>query len=435
MEALYLETGNRLLASWGRQGRDFQHLVAEIDARPVELFEEVSEDSVLHCLQADILDLHNRGRNHDVCNFDTISRALPATSLNPDDVSLQVHVCHSPLREVEVLYDQLLDLFQRYPDLKASEVAVLSPDIETYAPAIRAVFGTAEREQRIPFGIADRPLWAESTVADAFLKLLALPGSRFAVNQVMTLLEAPVIHRRFDLKEADLPLLIGWLRETTVRWGIDGRNRAALELPATAEHTWQAGLERLLLGFALPAEGRSLYADILPFDAIEGEPVRIMGRLQHFARQLFGLNTRLEGEHPVAVWRQRLQQLMDDFIAGPEEQSQEWENLRAALEDLEQNATQAGFERPVPLAVVRAWLERRLADSSGVEGFLSGGVTFCAMLPMRSIPFRIVCLLGLNHDSYPRPQRPLDFDLMVRHPRRGDRSRRQEDRYLFLEAL
>ncbi len=435
VEALYLETGNRLLASWGRQGRDFQHLVADIDAQPVELFEEVLDDSLLHCIQADILDLHNRGRNHDVCNFDTISRALPTKSLDPADVSLQVHVCHSALREVEVLYDQLLDLFQRCPDLKASEVAVLTPDIETYAPAIRAVFGTAEREQRIPFGIADRPLWAESTVAAAFLKLLELPGSRFTVNQVMTLLESPVIHRRFGLNDVDLPLLIGWLRETKVRWGIDARNREALELPPTAEHTWQAGLERLLLGFALPVEGRSLYADILPFDAIEGEPVRIMGRLQYFARQLFGLDARLEGEHPVAVWRQRLQQLLDDFIAVPEEQSQEWENLRAALEALEQNAMQAGFDRPVPLAVVHAWLKRHLADYSGVEAFLSGGVTFCAMLPMRSIPFRVICLLGLNNDTYPRPQRPLDFDLMVRHPRRGDRSRRQEDRYLFLEAL
>ena len=435
VEALYLETGNRLLASWGRQGRDFQHLVAEIDAQPVELFEPVPEDSVLHCLQADILDLHNRGRNHDVCNFDTISHALPATPLNPDDVSLQVHVCHSPLREVEVLYDQLLDLFQRDPALKASEVVVLTPDIEAYAPAVRAVFGTGEHEQRIPFGITDRPLWAESPVADVFLKLLALPGSRFAVNQVMTLLEAPVIHRRFGLNEVDLPLLTGWLRATTVRWGIDADNRAALELPPTAEHTWQAGLKRLLLGFALPVEGRRLYEDILPFDAIEGEQVRIMGHLQHFTRQLFSLNTRLDGEHPIAVWRQRLQQVLDDFIAIAEEHRHEWDTLRAALEELEQNATLAGFDKPAPLAVVRAWLERRLTDYHGVESFLSGGVTFCTMVPMRSIPFRIVCLLGLNHDTYPRPQRPLDFDLMVRHPRRGDRSRRQEDRYLFLEAL
>ena len=434
-EALYLETGNRLLASLGRQGRDFHHLIIDMDPDPEERFEAVPEDKVLHCLQADILDLHNRGRNHDVCTFDTLSRAVPTTPLDSRDRSLQIHICHSALREVEVLYDQLLDLFQQHPDLKASEVVVMTPDIETYAPGIRAVFGTAEREQRIPFSVADRPLRAESPVADAFLRLLELPGSRFAVNQVTALLEAPVIHQHFGLSEADLPAITDWLRQTAIRWGIDEHNRAALELPPTAEHSWKAGLERLLLGFALPAEGRRLYEHILPFDAMEGEQARIMGRLQHFARHLFGLNALLDGEKTVSEWHGVLQTLLDDFLAVGDEHEQERETVRAALDALEQCAGQAAFTRPVPLAVVRTWLTQNLDNYSGVEGFLSGGVTFCAMLPMRSIPFRVVCLIGLNNDSYPRPQRPLDFDLLAQQPRRGDRSRRQEDRYLFLEAL
>ncbi len=434
-EELYLETGNRLLASLGRQGRDFHHLIAAIDAQPEELFEEVPEDTLLHCLQADILDLHNRGSNHAVCRFDQLSQPIPATPLTPGDCSLQIHVCHSPLREVEVLYDQLLDLFQRYPDLQASDVVVMTPDIELYAPAIRAVFATAEYEQRIPFGVADRPLRAASPLAAAFLSLLDMPGSRFSVNRVMTLLEAPVIQQRFGLSEADLPLIADWLRETAIRWGIDGDSRAALELPATAEHTWQAGLQRLLLGFALPAAGCRLYQQVLPFDAIEGESARIMGRLQHFARQLFDLQNLLEGEKTVPQWQRLLQQLLDEFIAATDAHEQERETLRATLDKLGQCVSQSGFAGAVPLAVVRTWLVQNLDDYQGVAGFLSGGVTFCTMTPMRSIPFRVVCLLGLNHDAYPRPQRQLDFDLLARYPRRGDRSRRQEDRYLFLEAL
>lgn len=434
-EELYLETGNRLLASLGRQGRDFHHLIAEIDAHPVELFEDVAEDSLLHCLQADILDLHNRGRNHAVCRFDELSQPIPATPLAADDVSVQIHACHSPLREVEVLHDQLLALFQRYPDLEAGDVVVMTPDIELYAPAIRAVFTTAESERRIPFGVADRPLRAESALAAAFLSLLELPGGRFTVNRVMALLEAPVIQRRFGLCEADLPLIADWLRQTGVRWGIDGASRAALELPPTTEHTWKAGLERLLLGFALPAEGCRLYEQVLPFDAIEGESARIMGRLQHFARQLFELQHVLAGDKTVPAWRQVLQQLLDEFIAAADVHEQERETVRATLAKLEECAAQAGFNGAVPLAVVRAWLTQNLDEREGAEGFLSGGVTFCEMTPMRSIPFRVVCLLGLNHDSYPRPQRQVDFDLLTRYPRRGDRSHRQEDRYLFLEAL
>lgn len=431
--ALYLETGNRLLASLGRQGRDFHHLLAEIDAGVHDLFEEIAEDTLLHCLQMDILELRNRGGNHTHCTRDDYTTDGPATPLQTIDYSLQVHVCHSPLREVEVLYDQLLDLFDRQPSLKASGVVVMTPAIETYAPAIHAVFATAN--PRVPYSIADRNPRAESPVVDAFLRLLELPGSRFDVNQVLALLEIPAVRRRFELTEADLSLISAWLRDTAVRWGIDADSRAALELPMTAEHTWKAGMERLLLGFALPAGERRLYRDVLPYDAMEGENARLMGRLQRFTRRLFALNTRLGGAKTSADWREELTRLLADFIAADETFEPERDAVRGALTELAENATVAGFTDAVPLEVIRAWLKRKLNASSGVDGFLSGGVTFCAMVPMRSIPFQVVCLIGLSDGVYPRPQQPVDFDLMAKHPQRGDRSRRLDDRYLFLEAI
>jgi exodeoxyribonuclease V gamma subunit len=344
-----------------------------------------------------------------------------------------VHVCHGATREVEVLHDQLLALFEAYPDLKASDVVVMTPDIETYAPAVRAVLATAE--PRIPYSLADRHPQAESTVVDAFLSLLELPDSRFDVNQVLALLEVPAVRGRFALAETDLPLVKRWLRETAIRWGIDAHSRAALDLPETFEHTWLAGLERLLLGFALPTGESRLYGHILPYDAMEGENARIMGRLQRFARRLFGLNERLAGEQPLAAWQTTLLAVLDDFIATADAFESEREVLRRALGALTDTAEAAAFDDGVPLAVLRAWLRRSLNTDSGLRGFLGGGVTFCTMVPMRSIPFRVVCLIGLNDGAYPRTQHPADFDLMVRRPRRGDRSRRLDDRYLFLEAL
>jgi len=431
--ALYLETGNRLLASLGRQGRDFHHLLADIDAAPAELFEDIPEDSLLHCLQADILNLRNRGANSTQSDFDRFTQDIPATPFNADDRSLQVHVCHSAMREVEVLYDQLLALFESYDDLRASDVVVMTPDIETYAPAIRAVFATAD--PRIPHNIADRSVKSESAIVDAFLTLIDLPDSRYDVNQVLALLEVPAVRSRFALAETDLPLIRHWLRETAIRWGIDAKNRAALELPRTFEHTWLAGLERLLLGFALPTGETRLYERILPFDAMEGESARIMGRLQRFARQLFALEKRLAGEKTLADWQSELLNVLDDFIVADDTYEYEREAVRSVLGSLSEIATSAEFSQPVPRAVLRAWLRRNLNASASMSGFLGGGVTFCTLVPMRSIPFRVVCLIGLNDGSFPRPHRPADFDLMIKYPRRGDRSRRLDDRYLFLEAL
>jgi exodeoxyribonuclease V gamma subunit len=102
---------------------------------------------------------------------------------------------------------------------------------------------------------------------------------------------------------------------------------------------------------------------------------------------------------------------------------------------LAEHQERAGFDEAVPLEVVRGFLEDRLEAERIGYGFLSGGVTFCAMLPMRSIPFHTVCLVGMNHDAFPREHHPPAFDLMSRQPRRGDRSRRNDDKYLFLEAL
>lgn len=433
-EALYLETGNRLLASLGRQGRDFHHLLADANnVEQYEQFQDIEEDNLLHCLQADILNLQNRGLNAIRGNHDSLTCTIDRTALTDTDNSVQIHVCHSAMREVEVLYDQLVRLFEQNPDLKAADVVVMTPDIDTYAPCIRAVFAT--QEPRIPFGIADRALRAESPVTDAFFALLELVGGRFDVNRVSALLDMPPVYSRFALGEADRELINDWLRATAVRWGIDEQSRAGLGLPAVAEHTWKAGLERLLLGFALPAADRRLYGHILPFDAVEGDGARVLGRFSRFTRLLFTLDRRLSEARTIADWQRELYGIMDDFISADDAFEIERSRLRDAIADLGEQAVQAAFNDPVPLDIPRAWLRKQLGASGGMDGFLSGGVTFCAMVPMRSIPFQVVCLIGLNDGAYPRPHRPADFDLMAEKPRRGDRSRRLDDRYLFLEAL
>jgi exodeoxyribonuclease V gamma subunit len=417
-------TGNRLLASLGTLGRDFIDRVRARQPRVHEQFVDPGADTVLHCLQSDILNGRNRG-----------TPAWPVTPVRDDDRSVQVHVCHSRRREVEVLYDQLLGLFETSPALQPADVVVMTPDIEAYAPLIEAVFAADERQGSLPFSIADRNPRAESPLVNGFFALLDLPGSRYDANRLFTLLEITALQRRFALQEDDLTLVRRWLSDTGVRWGIDHNSRAALGLPAMREHTWRAGLDRLLMGYALPGEPRRFFAEILPYDAVEGTAAQVLGRLHTFAEAAFSLALTLRQPRSVTAWVTTLTTVLEQFLQPDEDEELDLQAIRQALRQLGQSATQAGFDEPVRLEIITSGLRRSLETPEWSMRFLSGGVTFCALLPMRSIPFEVVCLLGMNYDAFPRPRRTLSFDRMAREPRPGDRSRRDDDRYLFLESI
>lgn len=425
-DELYYQRGNSLLAGMGKLGRDFLDLLSEAEAETyLEGFVEPEADTLLHCLQNDVLHLQETGQQEDV----------PPHVWQALDDSLQIHSCHSPLREVEVLHDRLLALLQRYPQLQAHDVLVMAPDIEQYAPFIQAVFATTPRAgQRIPFSIADRSLHHDSQLIDSFLGLLDLAQARMGLSEVLDVLETEPVQRRFRLSLNDLEQIQYWLTRAGVRWGIDAHSRDELELPAFAENSWHFGLERLLLGYALPDES-ALFQGVLPLDQLEGSQAEIFGRLLDFTGKLFALREQLRGEQPPAAWQALLNQIVDDFFELEREQQPELLQLRQTLARLSTESVAADFAAPLPLAVIRHWLEQALAQEDSPLGFISGQVTFCSMLPMRSIPFQVICLLGMNDSAYPRSHRPPGFDLMSQQPRRGDRSRRNDDRYLFLESL
>ncbi len=424
----YLDVGHPLLASLGKQGRDFfdsllGQIAEEHGIYPQDA--ELADDSLLHALQNDILRLRTR----------TPDERL---ALRADDRSLELHIAHSPLREVEILHDQLLARFAADSRLSPDQVVVLTPDIERYAPFIEAVFARREGSPYVPYSLADRSLRAETPLIEAFLGLLSLPESRFAAEEILAWLEQPAIARRAGIEPEDLPLLRDWLRQAGVRWGRDGQHRAALDLPADDAFTWRQGLDRLLLGFAAPpqlaGDGLPLLGDSWPLDALEGARAQLLGRLCAFVELLADLAERLQRARPLADWALELQGLVDALF-DERESGDTLLLLSQACAALGRQATDAGITRPVELALVRQQLGAALESGSGASGFLTGAVTFCTMVPMRSLPFRLVCLLGLDDGALPRRTPAAGFDLIAKRPRRGDRARRLDDRYLFLETL
>ncbi|MDQ3197805.1 MAG: exodeoxyribonuclease V subunit gamma, partial [Verrucomicrobiota bacterium] len=420
---MQFERGNPLLASYGKLGRQFLETVTDLQpAKEIESFEVPPNDSVLTQIQRDIFELHNP--------LGETKRAIAT-----DDHSLQFRSCHSPMREMEVLHDQLLALFEQNSALKPHDIVVMAPDIGVYAPFIGAVFDTAPEALRIPFTIADRGARAENGVLDTFMRILELAGSRFTANSVLGVLESSALRRRFEIADSDLETIRTWIAKTGIRWGIDAEQRAALGLPAFAENSWRAGLDRLLLGYAAPARGEKLFEGILAYDNVEGGLAETLGRFVEFSEALFAAAGTLDRPRALLDWQETLRQIALRFFSPDDEREPELRQLRRVLDSLGETATLAGFTDAVPLDVLLAHLAQALANTDSGSRFLDGRVTFCALKPMRTVPFRVVCLVGMNATAYPRHTRAPGFDLIAQNPRPGDRSTRDDDRYLFLEAL
>jgi len=427
---LSLEEGHPLLASLGRIGRDFQGLLEERagNYEAEDVFAEPNGNGMLAVLQRDILRLRAPGEGERL-------------ALVEGDMSIQVHSCHAPMREVEVLRDLILAMLDADPTLQPRDVVVMTPSIAAYAPLIEAVFCAPDGEartgarSRLNPRIADRGARAGSEVFDAFARLIDVLRGRLGAAEVFDLLRIDVIRRNFALPEEDLERVRDWIEESGVRWGIDAAHRAAEGQPAEDLHTWRFGLDRLLLGYAIGGEERELFSGVLPYADVEGAEAQSLGRLAELCERLFQAAAMLRAPRTLARWCVDLERLLERFIVSDTVTAHQHQAVREALRELAERAARARFDGAVDVASVVAQVERALERDDTARGFLNGGLTFCELVPMRSIPFRVVCLLGMNHDAFPRRGWRPDFDEIGRRPRRGDRSARDDDRYLFLEAL
>ncbi len=417
----YFTTGNPLLASMGAVGREFFCQLMQLHPEEVDLYREHGANSLLAMIQNDILNLHNRSRE----------QAAPL----PPDNSIHFHSCHSPMREVQVLHDRLLDLFQAEPDLKPADILVMAPDINRYAPAVAGVFGSARDRLRIPWSIADRSRNTEQPVIEGFLGILDLVNSRFTAPEVVALLENRAILSRFAMDEGDFAAMRSMVRQAGIRWGLDQQQRREQGLDDSGSYTWDFGLQRLLLGYLTGSLNEPLLG-ILPCGSGLNSAESWLGSLADFIRMLQRVRKQFQFACSPDKWSRILGQILTDFFNDNNSADQDGLLfLRETIADFADCCQQADFDQPIDFSIVRSHFQQLLAEPAGGQAFLSGRVTFCNMVPMRSVPFKVIWLLGMNDSDYPRFQRPTDFDLIARDPAPGDRSRRDDDRYLFLEAL
>ena len=447
--------GHPLLASLGKVGRDHLHLLQQYDgALELNITEAFAEPEIKHLL--------SKVKN-EIYHLRPLQESEPFI-LQDNDRSIQLHVNYSPMREVEALYNQILRELDENPDLSPEEIVVMTPDIEKYAPFIDAVFGSAPKERYLPFSISDISLKESDTIFSALLQILTLPESAFKASDLLTLLQLPEIMEKFDFSESDIALIQFWISDVNIKQAIDGLHLTEeLALPYNNQfewdiNTWRWGLQRMLLGYGstrtallfnhqtigTPYTTASDLNDplflqteqaLLPYPYVEGKNAVILGRLCHLLDLLIETKKSLTGEKIVADWLLILPEIWQRFFTLSATNQDKLHFTQKIWHSILSGAIDLDFATPLPLNALVPLLEQKLLEEKPEQNFIQGKITFCSFIPMRTIPFKMVAMIGINQADFPKTSIHHSFDLMQYQRMRGDRQRSSDDRYLFLEAI
>jgi exodeoxyribonuclease V gamma subunit len=359
-------------------------------------------------------------------------------ALADDDRSVQVHACHGPTRQVDVLREVLVGLLDDDPTLEPRDILVMCPDIETFAPLIAAGFGLGEvvdgghPAHRLRVRLADRALSSTNPLLGVAGSLVELAGGRVTASEVLDLLASEPVRRRFRLTDDDLDRIGRWVAEAGVRWGLDAAHRSSFQMERFEHNTWRSGLDRVLLGVAMSGDDHATLGRGLPLDDVGSGDIDLVGRFAEALDRLGATLSALDLADSVRSWMTAL----TEGVAGLTEVATDdaWQVPQLERE-LARVVASGDGEVPLRLSDVRALLQSRLGGRPTRANFRTGTLTVCTMVPMRSVPHRVVCLLGLDDGVFPRVGVIDGDDVLRRRPLTGERDLRSEDRQLLLDAI
>jgi len=446
---------NRLLASWGRDVRELQLVIAGTGPGD-DHHHGLPEDeprTLLEAIQNDIRE--DRQPPGPPLPGETDARR----PLHPEDRSVQIHACHGRARQVEVLRDAVLHLLEEDPTLEPRDVIVMCPDIDTFAPLIQATFGAgrvasadddeedageenagAAGRDRLPdlrVRLADRSLRQTNPVLGVISQLLALADQRATASQLLDLAAREPVRRRFGFDDDDLSRMQDWVAASGIRWGFDATHREPFKLGTVNANTWRRGLDRMLVGVAMTEEDQPLFGGVLPLDDVDSGAIDLAGRFAEFVDRARAAADALTDPKPIARWTEAIAQAADSLTATSDRDSWQRRELQRLLADVDgESVDETGASAAtLELADVRVLLGDRLRGRPTRANFRTGHLTVCTLVPMRSVPHRVVCVLGLDDGEFPRRARRDGDDLMLAEPHVGDRDPRAEDRQMLLDAL
>ncbi len=412
-------TGNTLLTAWGKILQDTFSILFKNDAL-INSYDVIGdthpgEESLLHKIQASIFENRQPEKG-------TI------TKKDIEDGSVNINSCYGPAREVESLYNYLTHLVDKKNELLSSRnIIVMVSDIDLYASYIKAVFDNAP--YKFQYTIADESYAASDSISNALHNILSINAQEFTAEAVVRLLDFTGVKNRHKINNT------GQIRDVVdaanIRFGIEGDYS-----DDSVYVSWKYGLKRIMYGICI--SGGEEYGrgedSFFPMDNIESSDVLNVIRFVHFAESLIQSLEERKQPKRIGEWVEYVENVLNNFVINKEEnQEEDYGILLTQLENY--NTINDLFDEKISYEVFAHNFLPTLSGATRSKVFAGGGITFCSLIPMRSIPFEIVCLLGMNFDKFPRKDKKTSFNLIEKERRKGDRNMKENDKHLFLETL
>ncbi len=412
-------SGNTLLTGWGRVIQDTFSMLFQHDEF-INAYEDIGvivpeTDTLLHKIQHDIFSAAIDDRN-----------LITRSDIN--DGSITINSCFTIAREVEVLYNYLVFLVDKKEvKLSSRDIVVMVSDIDAYAPYIKAVFNNAPHQFR--YTIADESFADGDNIFQALHAILLMNEGNFKAEAVMQLLDSSFIRSRFGI--ADVTRIRSIVNTANIRFGIEGNKQ-----DQTHFVSWRYGIRRIMYGICM--SGEEEYDEgpdsFFPLDILEGSSAQELIRFSHFIEVLINSIEQRNGNRSLSEWVNYVEQVLHNLVYEQDDDpNEDYTSLMQQLADY--NMVNRYMADEVAFDVFSHSFLKTLTGNSRSGLFAIGGITFCSLIPMRSIPFKVVAILGMGYDKFPRKEQSASFNMMEKKRQRGDRNVKENDKHLFLETI
>jgi exodeoxyribonuclease V gamma subunit len=323
------------------------------------------------------------------------------TSSDPENATVAIHRCHSVVREIEVLRDELIRAMQADKTLNPRDILILSPDPETYASLLQGIF----RDRGEP-GIYVTNVALEGTGKSALTSLaealLSIAAGRCTAQEVIDLIELKVILDRYRWDAEDVATIKKWFKTAPFFWGVDAAHRERLTEVSYGAWSLADFRNRLILGTALAPDNMLAGSPpTLTLGDIEGkQSAQLAAELIEFTDLVRKWIHEAGEPHSLKEWTaifaETLKALMPDtsFYA---EQAAKMERALGTLSELAKQAT----EDPIGLNLFTTFATPVLDVDHGKGQFMSGGAVLAPLRSSSIHPAKVIALLGMKDGSFP----------------------------------
>ena len=362
----------------------------------------------------------------------SIQRDILNDEENPEktdcDDSVSISACCGKMRELEVLKDSLLQLFNEDETLNPGDIAVFCPDIKSYIPYINAVFGNTPPCDRtfIPFCVSEELQALENGIAETFLKIISLNNGNFTKSDILSIFKKPFVCENFGVNRDDLAEIEKIIDESGVKCGLSGQN------------SWEFGLKRILASAFLPfSETGEGFENILPLENLPNDRLAVIDGFITFIKELFRFSEQLDSQKTADEFKHLLESMVDFFFVKSKESLEEIRFIRSTIANFAESAGK--YSGKISFDAVLTYLEDEIGTIVSDRPSLNAKVNFSSLKHFSSLPFKVICLIGMDTESFPGKDSEYAFDLTRTVPAAGDEpqtvSRRENDFHIFLETI